>query len=141
MTAVVLKQDQKRSVLGIIGGSGLYDLPEIANAEWRKVDSPWGQPSDDLLFGKLGELNVVFLPRHGRHHRIPPLDINYRANIDAFKRAGVTDLISFSACGSLKEVMHRDISSSSTSSSIARSRGQKPSSNPAALRTCRSAIP
>lgn len=96
-------EGQKRSVLGVIGGSGLYDLPEITSAEWRKVDSPWGQPSDDLLFGKLGELDVVFLPRHGRHHRTPPIDINYRANIDALKRAGVTDLISFSACGSLKE--------------------------------------
>ena len=86
------KEAQTRSVLGIIGGSGLYDLPEIRNAEWRAVFSPWGQPSDDLLFGKLGELDVVFLPRHGRHHRIPPIEINYRANIDALKRAGVTDL-------------------------------------------------
>jgi 5'-methylthioadenosine phosphorylase len=102
-TTVVLTEGQRRSVLGIIGGSGLYDLPEIVGATWRKVESPWGPPSDELLFGKLGDLDVVFLPRHGRNHRIPPLDINYRANIDALKRAGVTDLISFSACGSLKQ--------------------------------------
>jgi 5'-methylthioadenosine phosphorylase len=94
---------QTRSVLGIIGGSGLYDLPEIVGAKWRRVESPWGEPSDELLFGRLGELDVVFLPRHGRHHRTPPIDINYRANIDALKRAGATDLMSFSACGSLKE--------------------------------------
>jgi 5'-methylthioadenosine phosphorylase len=99
----VPKDSQIRSVLGIIGGSGLYDLPEIVDAKWRKIDSPWGEPSDELLFGRLGELDVVFLPRHGRRHRIPPFEINYRANIDALKRAGVTDLISFSACGSLKE--------------------------------------
>jgi 5'-methylthioadenosine phosphorylase len=100
---VVPKETQRRSVLGVIGGSGLYDLPEITNAQWRKVDSPWGEPSDALLFGKLGDLDVVFLPRHGRQHRIPPIEINYRANIDALKRAGVTDLMSFSACGSLRE--------------------------------------
>ena len=94
---------RQRSVLGIIGGSGLYDLPEITDARWRKVTSPWGEASDELLFGKLGELDVVFLPRHGRRHRIPPIEINYRANMDALKRAGVTDLVSFSACGSLQD--------------------------------------
>lgn len=97
------QQGPRQSVLGIIGGSGVYDLPEIRDAEWRKVDSPWGEPSDELLFGKLGELELVFLPRHGRRHRIPPHQINYRANIDALKRAGVTDLVSFSACGSMRE--------------------------------------
>jgi 5'-methylthioadenosine phosphorylase len=99
----VAKDEQKRSVLGIIGGSGLYDLPEIKDQTWRRVESPWGEPSDELLFGKVGELDVVFLPRHGRAHRIPPLEINYRANIDCMKRAGVTDLMSFSACGSMRE--------------------------------------
>jgi 5'-methylthioadenosine phosphorylase len=99
----VAKDNQTRSVLGIIGGSGLYDLPEIRDQKWRRVESPWGEPSDELLFGKLGELDVVFLPRHGRAHKIPPLEINYRANIDALKRAGVTDLFSFSACGSMRE--------------------------------------
>jgi 5'-methylthioadenosine phosphorylase len=99
----VPKDEQKRSVLGIIGGSGLYDLPEIKEQKWRRVESPWGEPSDELLFGKVGELDVVFLPRHGRAHNIPPLDINYRANIDCMKRAGVTDLMSFSACGSMRE--------------------------------------
>jgi 5'-methylthioadenosine phosphorylase len=99
----VAKDEQKRSVLGIIGGSGLYDLPEIKDQKWRRVESPWGEPSDELLFGKVGELDVVFLPRHGRAHRIPPLEINYRANIDCMKRAGVTDLMSFSACGSMRE--------------------------------------
>jgi 5'-methylthioadenosine phosphorylase len=92
-----------RSVLGIIGGSGLYDLPGLTGATWRPVASPWGQPSDALLFAEYDGLPVVFLPRHGRGHRVPPSAINYRANIDALKRAGVTDLVSVSACGSLRE--------------------------------------
>ncbi len=92
-----------QAVLGIIGGSGLYDLPGISAAEWRKVDSPWGAPSDEILFAELDGLPIRFLPRHGRGHRISPTDINYRANIDAMKRAGVTDLVSVSACGSFKE--------------------------------------
>jgi 5'-methylthioadenosine phosphorylase len=100
---LVPDKTQPRSVLGIIGGSGLYDLPELRDAKWRRVETPWGEPSDELLCGGLGELDVVFLPRHGRAHRIPPLEINYRANIDALKRAGVTDLFSFSACGSMRE--------------------------------------
>ena len=94
---------KRRSVLGIIGGSGLYDLPEIVDAEWRRIETPWGEPSDELLFGRLGALDVVFLPRHGRGHRLSPSDINYRANIDAMKRAGVTDLVSLSACGSFRK--------------------------------------
>ena len=92
-----------QSVLGIIGGSGLYDLPGLEKTEWRRIDSPWGEPSDDVLHAELDGLPVRFLPRHGRGHRIPPTDINYRANIDCLKRAGVTDLVSVSACGSLKE--------------------------------------
>jgi 5'-methylthioadenosine phosphorylase len=91
------------TTLGILGGSGLYDLPELRDATWRRIETPWGDPSDELLFGTLQGLQVVFLPRHGRRHRVPPSRINYRANIDALKRAGVTDLISFSACGSLRE--------------------------------------
>jgi 5'-methylthioadenosine phosphorylase len=91
------------AVLGIIGGSGLYDLPGLAGVEDRRIDTPWGAPSDRLRFGRIGPTRVVFLPRHGRGHRIPPSEINYRANIDALKRAGVTDLVSFSACGSLRE--------------------------------------
>ena len=91
------------TVLGIIGGSGFYDMPGIANAHWRSIESPWGKPSDEILFAEVEGLPLRFLPRHGRGHRVPPSDINYRANIDALKRAGVTDLLSISACGSLKE--------------------------------------
>ena len=92
-----------QSVLGIIGGSGFYNLPGIENARWQTVASPWGAPSDDVLFAEIGGLPIRFLPRHGRGHRIAPSDINYRANIDVMKRAGVTDLVSISACGSFKE--------------------------------------
>lgn len=91
------------TVLGIVGGSGLYDIPGLDNATWRHVDSPWGRPSDDILFAELDGLPIRFLPRHGRGHKVSPTHINYRANVDALKRAGVTDLISISACGSLKE--------------------------------------
>jgi 5'-methylthioadenosine phosphorylase len=92
-----------QAVLGIIGGSGLYDLPGLEDVVERHVDTPWGAPSDALRIGRVGETRVVFLPRHGRGHRIPPGEINYRANVDALKRAGVTDLVSFSACGSFRE--------------------------------------
>jgi 5'-methylthioadenosine phosphorylase len=91
------------AVLGIIGGSGLYDLPGLENAEWRRVEGPWGEPSDDILFAELAGLQLRFLPRHGRGHRLSPSRINYRANIDAMKRAGVTDIASVSAVGSLRE--------------------------------------
>ena len=91
-----------KAVLGVIGGSGVYDLP-LDNAEWRHVASPWGEASDQLRFGEIRGLPVVFLPRHGRGHRLSPSAINYRANIDALKRAGVTDLVSVSACGSFRE--------------------------------------
>lgn len=92
-----------QSVLGIVGGSGLYELETLENAEWRQIDSPWGQASDEILFGDIVGLPVRFLPRHGRGHEQSPSGINYRANIDALKRAGVTDLVSVSACGSLRE--------------------------------------
>jgi 5'-methylthioadenosine phosphorylase len=91
------------TVLGIIGGSGVYDIPGLANTQWRKVDSPWGDASDEILFAELDGQKLRFLPRHGRGHRIPPSELNYRANIDAMKRAGCTDIISVSAVGSLKE--------------------------------------
>ena len=91
-----------RSVLGILGGSGLYELPGLEGARWERVASPWGEPSDAVLFGDIGGLPVRFLPRHGRGHPLSPSDINYRANIDALKRVGVTDLISVSACGSFR---------------------------------------
>jgi 5'-methylthioadenosine phosphorylase len=91
------------SVLGIIGGSGFYNLPGLEKARWEKVMTPWGAPSDEILFAEIGGLPIRFLPRHGRGHPVPPSAINFRANIDALKRAGVTDLVSISACGSLKE--------------------------------------
>jgi 5'-methylthioadenosine phosphorylase len=92
-----------KSVLGIVGGSGLYDMPALKDARWQEVASPWGRPSDAVLFAHLDGLPIRFLPRHGRDHKLPPSAINFRANIDALKRAGVTDLVSVSACGSLKE--------------------------------------
>ena len=90
-------------VIGIIGGSGLYDIDGLQHKQWRHVPTPWGEPSDALLFGRMGDVSCVFLPRHGRTHRLSPTHLNYRANIDAMKRAGVTDLISLSAVGSLRE--------------------------------------
>jgi 5'-methylthioadenosine phosphorylase len=92
-----------KSVLGIIGGSGFYDLPGLTSARWEKVTTPWGAPSDEFLMAEIEGLPVRFLPRHGRGHRLSPSAINFRANIDAMKRSGVTDLVSISACGSLKE--------------------------------------
>jgi 5'-methylthioadenosine phosphorylase len=91
------------SVLGIIGGSGVYDLPGLANVVERHIASPWGEPSAALRIGDIAGLPVVFLPRHGNGHRLSPSDIDYRANIDVLKRAGVTDLVSLSACGSFKD--------------------------------------
>jgi len=90
-------------VVGVIGGSGIYEIEGLADTQWIAVASPFGEPSDALLVGRFGEQKVVFLPRHGRGHRLAPGDINYRANIDALKRAGVTEVISISAVGSLKE--------------------------------------
>ncbi|HRN88486.1 S-methyl-5'-thioadenosine phosphorylase [Hyphomicrobium sp.] len=92
-----------KTVLGIMGGSGFYNLPGIENAHWEKVMTPWGAPSDEILFAEIAGLPIRFLPRHGRGHPVPPSAINFRANIDALKRAGVTDLVSISACGSLRE--------------------------------------
>ncbi len=92
-----------QSILGFVGGSGFYDLPGLSSPRWEKIASPWGDPSDDILFADIGGLPIRFLPRHGRGHKNPPSHINYRANIDALKRAGVTDLVSISACGSLNE--------------------------------------
>jgi len=92
-----------KPILGIIGGSGVYEIDGLQNTRWEKVSSSFGEPSDSLFFGELDGQKLVFLPRHGRGHRIPPSEINYRANIDSLKRAGVTDVISVSAVGSLKE--------------------------------------
>jgi 5'-methylthioadenosine phosphorylase len=92
-----------KSILGIIGGSGIYDLPGLENVREETVKSPWGDPSGPLRIGEIAGLPVVFLPRHDKGHRLSPSDINYRANIDALKRAGVTSLVSLSACGSFKE--------------------------------------
>jgi 5'-methylthioadenosine phosphorylase len=92
-----------KTVLGIIGGSGVYDIAGLENAKWQRVPSPWGEASDELLTGTWKGVELVFLPRHGRGHIHSPTSINYRANIDALKRVGVTDVISVSACGSLKE--------------------------------------
>ena len=90
-------------VIGIIGGSGLYDIDGLENKSWKKVSTPWGDPSDELMEGWLDGVRCVFLPRHGRGHPMPPSALNYRANIDALKRMGVTDILSLSAVGSLKE--------------------------------------
>src|SRR3981189_3440280 len=92
-----------KAVLGIIGGSGIYDLPGLENAREEAIRSPWGEPSAQVRHGTIAALPIVFLPRHDKGHRLSPSDINYRANIDVLKRAGVTDLISLSACGSFKE--------------------------------------
>ena len=92
-----------KPILGIIGGSGVYEIDGLKNKQWKKIASSFGEPSDELLFGELNNQQMVFLPRHGRGHRIPPSEINYRANIDALKRAGVSEIISVSAVGSLRE--------------------------------------
>ncbi|QPF83011.1 S-methyl-5'-thioadenosine phosphorylase [Bradyrhizobium genosp. L] len=92
-----------KAVLGIIGGSGIYDLPGLENISEEAIASPWGEPSAALRRGEIAGLPIVFLPRHGPGHALSPSDINYRANIDVLKRAGVTDLVALSACGSFKE--------------------------------------
>src|SRR5262245_56004930 len=91
------------AVLGIIGGSGIYDLPGLEKVPQKKIRSPWGEPSAPLRMGEIAGTSVVFLSRHDKGHRLSPSDINYRANIDVLKRAGVTDLVSLSACGSFKQ--------------------------------------
>ncbi len=95
-----------KAVIGIIGGSGVYDLPGLEDLREERIDTPWGTPSDSLRRGRLAGRDVVFLPRHGRGHRLSPSTINYRANIDALKRAGVTDLVSVSACGSYRAELY-----------------------------------
>ncbi|MCX7339905.1 MAG: S-methyl-5'-thioadenosine phosphorylase [Hyphomicrobiales bacterium] len=95
-----------KAVLGILGGSGVYDLPGLSDVTEHAVSTPWGEPSDMLRKGRLGDTDVVFLARHGRGHRHSPSDINYRANIDAMKRMGVSDLVALSACGSLKAELY-----------------------------------
>ncbi len=90
-------------VVGVLGGSGVYDIDGLTNTRWQRVGSPFGEPSDELLFGELDGVKVVFLPRHGRGHKLSPSAVNYRANIDALKRAGVTDIISVSAVGSFRD--------------------------------------
>jgi 5'-methylthioadenosine phosphorylase len=92
-----------RPVVGIIGGSGLYDIDGLTNTRWEKVFSPFGAPSDEVLVGELDGLKLCFLPRHGRGHRIPPSELNFRANIDVLKRLGCTEILSLSACGSFKQ--------------------------------------
>jgi 5'-methylthioadenosine phosphorylase len=91
--------------IGIIGGSGVYELDGLTNTRWQRIDSPFGAPSDELLLGELGGQKLAFLPRHGRGHRIPPSEVNFRANIDALKRIGCREVISVSAVGSLKEAL------------------------------------
>jgi 5'-methylthioadenosine phosphorylase len=93
----------QKAVLGVMGGSGVYDLPGLEDVREERIGSPWGEPSDALRIGRIGQTPVVFLARHGRGHPLSPSDINYRANIDVLKRAGVTDLVALSACGSFKD--------------------------------------
>ena len=93
----------KKRKLGIIGGSGLYKMEGFEKTKWKKIITPWGKPSDEILIAKLGKEDICFIPRHSRGHKINPTNINYRANIDAMKQLGVTDIISVSAVGSLKE--------------------------------------
>ena len=93
------------AMIGVIGGSGLYEIDGLEGAEWREVETPWGPPSDAILTGRLGGVAMAFLPRHGRGHAHTPSSVPYRANLDALKRLGVTDVISLSACGSFREEM------------------------------------
>ena len=93
----------KKRKLGIIGGSGLYKMEGFEKTKWKKINTPWGKPSDEILIAKLGKEEICFIPRHSRGHKINPTNINFRANIDAMKQLGVTDIISVSAVGSLKE--------------------------------------
>jgi len=93
------------TMIGVIGGSGIYEIDGLTDAAWQSVASPWGAPSDDILTGTLNGVKMAFLPRHGRGHVHSPTTVPYRANIDALKRLGVTDVISVSACGSFREHM------------------------------------
>jgi 5'-methylthioadenosine phosphorylase len=93
------------TMIGVIGGSGIYEIDGLEEAKWTTVDSPWGTPSDQILTGSLNGVKMAFLPRHGRGHVHTPTTVPYRANIDALKRLGVTDVVSVSACGSFREEM------------------------------------
>ncbi len=93
----------KKRKLGIIGGSGLYKMEGFDKTRWKKINTPWGKPSDEILLAKIGKEEICFIPRHSRGHKINPTNINFRANIDAMKQLGITDIISVSAVGSLKE--------------------------------------
>ncbi|MGP0058723.1 MAG: S-methyl-5'-thioadenosine phosphorylase [Beijerinckiaceae bacterium] len=95
-----------KAVVGIVGGSGVYHLPGLEDLREERISTPWGEPSDALRFGRIGTTEAVFLPRHGRGHRLSPSGINYRANIDALKQVGVTDIVSVSACGSFKRELY-----------------------------------
>ncbi|OWU76620.1 5'-methylthioadenosine phosphorylase [Loktanella sp. 22II-4b] len=96
---------EAKTVIGVIGGSGVYEIDGLEDARWQDVQTPWGAPSDQILTGRIGEVAMAFLPRHGRGHVHSPSSVPYRANIDALKRLGVTDVISVSACGSFQEAM------------------------------------
>jgi len=98
-----MTSSSRPGVIGVIGGSGLYDIEGLSNKRWEKIATPFGEASDELLLGEIDGQRMAFLPRHGRGHKIPPSEINYRANIDALKRSGVTEVISVSAVGSLRE--------------------------------------
>ena len=93
----------KKRKLGIIGGSGLYKMKGFEKTKWKKINTPWGKPSDQILIIKFGSEEICFIPRHSRGHTISPTNINFRANIDAMKQLGVTDIVSVSAVGSLKD--------------------------------------
>jgi len=98
-----IRDTETHPVIGVIGGSGIYDIAGLTNAQWISIETPFGKPSDEFLVGYLDGQKVVFLPRHGRGHKFPPSELNYRANIFALKAAGVTEILSLSACGSLRE--------------------------------------
>jgi 5'-methylthioadenosine phosphorylase len=100
----------KKRKLGIIGGSGLYKMEGFEKSKWKKVKTSWGIPSDEILIAQLGKEEICFIPRHARGHKINPSNINFRANIDALKQLGVTDIISVSAVGSLKENLDQKLS-------------------------------
>jgi 5'-methylthioadenosine phosphorylase len=106
MAAEVIRRiGMGETMIGVIGGSGVYEIDGLEGAEWRTVGTPWGMPSDQVLTGTLGGVKMAFLPRHGRGHVHTPTTVPYRANIDALKRIGVTDVFSVSACGSFREEM------------------------------------
>ena len=100
-----MNSDTNAPMLAVIGGSGLYDLPGLTDTRWVSVETPWGAPSDQVFLGRLDDARLAFLPRHGRGHRIPPSEVNYRANIAALKMLGATDVMALSAVGGLREAL------------------------------------